>query len=140
MKKFLMPLLVLVIAAIISIALYFVRIEIHKDWQTTTGTITKTEVTKRRSHVGWIMHYYWTYSVDGVEYSEYDNFYYRQNLHYKSIGDQQEIWYNPDNHSESSYYKPGPEMYPYIPFIFAIPIMLAVYHVQTKKENKSLRW
>ena len=45
MKKFLMPLLVLVIAAVISVVLYFVRIEIHKDWQTTIGTVTKVEVT-----------------------------------------------------------------------------------------------
>ncbi len=44
MKKFLMPLLVLVIAAIISAVLYFVRIEIHKDWQTTIGTITNIEI------------------------------------------------------------------------------------------------
>ena len=49
MKKFLMPLLVLVIAAVISVAFYFVRIEIHKDWRTTTGTITNIEITKRNS-------------------------------------------------------------------------------------------
>lgn len=143
-KKFLMPLLVLVIAAVISAVLYFVRIEIHKDWQTTTGTITNIEV-KHRSNRGlggggWRIHYYWTYTVDGVEYSGYDNFGYRKNSNNKSIGDQKEIWYNPDNHSKSSFYKPGPDLYPYAPFIFAIPIMLAVYHVQAKKENKRLRW
>lgn len=70
----------------------------------------------------------------------YDNFhYYRGESSNKSIGDQKEIWYNPDNHSKSSFYKPGPDLYPYVPFIFAIPIMLAAYHVQAKKENKSLR-
>lgn len=145
MKKFLMPLLVLVIAAVISVAFYFVRIEIHKDWRTTTGTITNIEITKRNSRGigggGWTIHYYWTYNVDGVEYSGYDNFhYYRGESSNKSIGDQKEIWYNPDNHSKSSFYKPGPDLYPYAPFIFAIPIMLAVYHVQAKKENKRLRW
>lgn len=144
MKKFLMPLLVLVLAAVISVVLYFVRIEIHKDWQTTTGTITNIEV-KHRSNRGlggggWRIHYYWTYTVDGVEYSGYENFGYRKNSNNKSIGDQKEIWYNPDYHSESSFYKPGPDLYPYVPFIFAIPIMLAVYHTQAKKENKSLRW
>lgn len=144
MKKFLMPLLVLVIAAVISVVLYFVRIEIHKDWQTTTGTITNIEFTYRRHtrlrNGGWVIHYCWTYTVDGVDYSGYDDFAYRKNSNNNSIGDQKEIWYNPDNHSESSFYKPGPDLYPYVPFIFAVPIMLAVYHIQAKKENKSLRW
>lgn len=48
MKKFLMPLVVLVIAAVISAVLYFARIEIHKDWQTTIGTVTKVEVRQRK--------------------------------------------------------------------------------------------
>ena len=72
MKKFLMPLLALVIAAIISTVLYFVRIEIHKDWQTTIGTITNIEIKhhSNRSKVGgggWHIHYYWIYTVDSVE-------------------------------------------------------------------------
>ena len=144
-KKFLLPLLVLLVAAVISAVLYFVRIEIHKDWQTTIGTITNVEIKHRRKFGkvgggGWHIHYYWIYTVDGVEYSGYDYFGYRKNSNNKSIGDQKEIWYNPDNHSESSFYKPGPDLYPYAPFIFAIPIMLAVYHTQAKKENKRLRW
>lgn len=142
MKKFLMPLLVLVIAAVISVVLYFVRIEIHKDWQTTIGTVTKVEVTRKSSHRigggGKTFHYYWTYNIDGVEYSGYETFGGNKMLY--NIGDKKEIWYNPDNHSESRFVKPGPELYPYIPFIFAITVMLAVYSLQAKKENKSLHW
>lgn len=137
MKKILMPLSVLLLAAIISAVLYFVRIEIFKDWQTTTGTVTNTEITHGKQR-RWVINYYWSYTVDGVEYSGYDNFNYRKPSKNFSAGAQKKIYYNPENPSQSSFHKPGPDIYPYIPFIFAVPVMLAVYHTQAQKESKKL--
>lgn len=139
MKKFLFPLLVLIIASMISAILYFVIIETHNDWKTTTGTITNIEITQRRKNPGKYIHYYWSYSVDGVEYTGYDVFNYSGKQD-DNEGDKKEIWYNPDNHSISQLFKPSPNLSVYIPFIFAVPIMLAVYHLQAQKDNKSRRW
>ncbi len=128
-----MPLVVLVIAAIISVILYFTIIEIYKDWQTATGTITNIEITSRRKHPGKRIHYYWEYCVDGVEYSGYDVFAYSGQSYHE--GDEKEIWYDPDNHSESQFFKPSPNLAVYIPFFFATPIMLAAYSLQARKEQ-----
>jgi len=118
------------------VILYFTITEIHRDWQTTTGTITNIDITFRRKHAGKRIHYYWTYTVDGVDYSGYDVFAYDEQLY--AEGDEKEIWYNPDNHSESQFTKPSPSLYVYIPFVFALPVMLAVYDLHAKKERKSL--
>ncbi|MBQ2326617.1 MAG: hypothetical protein II376_03595, partial [Clostridia bacterium] len=62
MKKLLMPLVVLIMAALLSVIQYFVVTERYKDWKTTTAVITDIEITDRRKHVGKWIHYYWNYN------------------------------------------------------------------------------
>lgn len=143
MKKFIFPLIVLLIAGIISAGLYFTINEKAKTWQTTDGIITSVKITDGNARSiggkGPNIHYEWIYTVDGIEYSGKESFgYSNQGVHYK-IGEQKEIWYNPKNPVETSFHKPSPNLAVWIPLFMAIPIMLAVYSIQARKENKSLR-
>lgn len=139
MKKLLLPLAVLLVALFLSIIIFFTITEKHQNWQTTTGTITSIEITDRTRGAGEYIHYHWTYIIDDVSYSGYDVFHYSGSLNIKQ-GDEKEIWYNPANPSESQFSKPSPSLSVYIPFLFAIPIMLAFYHLQAKKEHNALGW
>ena len=137
MKKFLTPLAVLVIAAAVSAAWYFIITEMYKDWQPAAGTVTDVEITRRLKHPGSWIRYAWTYRVDGIEYSGQDRFIYSEKSGYHE-GDEKEIWYDPDDPSDSQFYKPSPGLYVCAPFIFAVPFMLAAYHLQAKKESRGL--
>lgn len=59
--------------------------------------------------------------------------------HAMKKGEKCEIWYDPSNAEKSSFGgKPGPDLYIYIPFIMALPCMLALYSYFAKKEKKLL--
>ena len=121
MKVLKNPIVVLLIAAIISAAFYFVRTEMFSDWQSVTGTVTMVEVrgrSKRRS-----VNYNYTYTVDSQQYTGYESFSGRK-AEYK-VGDQKEVWYDPDDPSSSRFIKPGPELYVYVPLLLGIPLALA---------------
>ena len=134
MKKYLVPLAVLAIAAAISAVMYFIITEIHRDWQPVTGTVTDIEITDRRKHPGSWIRFDWTYRVDGIEYSGQDRFIYSGDPGYHE-GDEKEIWYDPDKPSDSQFFKPSPGLYVCVPFFFAVPFMLAAHHLQAKKER-----
>ena len=138
MKKWLMPLAVLVIAAILSVILWCIAAETYKDWQPTAGTITHTEIRFRRRRPGKWIEYTWKYSVDGVEYSGCDWFAPSGTPEWQE-GDKKEIWYDPDRPSESQFSKPSPKLLVCTPFIFAVPLMLAAYSLSAKKEGNGLR-
>ena len=101
MKKLLMPLVVLIMAAMLSVVQYYAVTETYKDWMKTTAVITDIQITDRRRHAGKWIHYYWNYNIDGVTYSGHDFFAYSEQKY--MIGDEKEIWYNPADHSESQH-------------------------------------
>lgn len=144
MKKIIVPLVVLLIAGIISAILYFTINEKAEQWLTTDGTITNVKITQGNARSiggsGPKIHYEWIYTVDGIEYSGKDMFGYRKEQGHYNVGEKKEIWYNPKNPIETSFVKPSPNLAVWVPFFLAIPIMLAVYSMQARKENKSLRW
>lgn len=135
MKKFLLPLAVLAAAAILSVILYVSITETYKDWQTTTGTLTDIEITDRRKHAGKLIRYEWSYTVDGTEYTGSDRFSY--NGQTDRPGDEREIWYDPAKPSESALSRPSPDLEICIPFFFAVPVMMLLYHVEVKKEKQT---
>lgn len=131
-----MPLVVLFFATVASLIFYFVRSEMYSDWETTTGMITSVEI--KGVKLNKTIMYYYSYCIDGKEYSGRDSFSSsKPNLY--NEGQQTEIWYNLDNPAESRFAKPGPQLYVYIPFVFAMPIMLVVYNFYSRIENKTRR-
>lgn len=141
MKKFLIPLCVLCLAIIASVTLYFTRINKFKDWKSTVGTVTHTEVThgspRGKSFGSSSVYYYYSYEVDGKAYEGLDVFSGKK-ANYET-GERCEIWYDPDNAEKSAFgARPGPGLYVYIPFIMALPCMLASYSYFAKKEKRSL--
>lgn len=59
MKKLLMPLVVLIMAAMLSVIQYYAVTETYKDWMKTTAVLTDIQITDRRRHSGKWIHYYW---------------------------------------------------------------------------------
>lgn len=135
---------VLAIAAILSVSLYFIKTEEYKNWLPTEGTLVNMEEkysTGGRRHVGGGRSYYlyYTYTVDGKSYEGYDSFSGSiPKNHF--IGEKVEVWYNPADCSQSFFDKPGPGLWPYVPFTFSVPILLFVLGGGLNRKSHSLRW
>ncbi|MBR5825809.1 MAG: DUF3592 domain-containing protein [Clostridia bacterium] len=127
--------IVILVASLVSVALYFIKTEQYKDWQSTDGVLIDTQqFYGRKSKVGGGRSYrlYYQYTVDGVTYEGNELF--SGNVpdsHY--IGEPVTVWYNPENHSSSCYAKPGPGLWPYAPFFLGFPILLSALGVRKIK-------
>lgn len=131
------------IAAILSVSLYFIKTAEYRNWVSTEGTLINMEETYARGgrhHVGGTRSYtlYYTYAVDGKSYGGSDSFSGSiPKEHF--IGEEVEVWYNPADRSRSMYTKPGPGLWPYVPFIFSVPILLFVLGDGSNRKERSLR-
>lgn len=128
-NKFFRILAVFAVAAILSVTFYYIKTVEYKNWQPADGVLINMEQgysSGRHGHGSRWYRLYYTYTVDGKSYSGVDTF--SGNLpkdHF--IGEEVEVWYNPADRSKSMYAKPGPGLWPYVPFIFALPISLSVF-------------
>jgi len=130
----------LLLAIIISVGLYFIKTEEYKDWQPVAGVLIDTKQFYKSRGVGSGRSYrlYYTYEVDGITYEGQELF--SGNIpdsHH--IGEPVEVWYSPDAPSKSLYAKPSPGLWPYIPFIFFVPISLFVLSGGIARKSRSLR-
>lgn len=124
LKRLAAPLIILIIAGICSVGIYFFRTEQYKDWVPTDGVVVQIErfTGGRRSSSSHRI--YFSYTVNGVDYvgsslySGYDTD--------VREGDVSEVWYDPDDPQMSSYNKPTPGLDPYGPFFLGIPLALSV--------------
>lgn len=131
------------VAAILSISLYFIKTAEYGNWVPTEGILINMQQTYNRGgkhHVGGGSGYilYYTYVVDGKNYQGMDSF--SGNLpreHF--VGEEIEVWYNPADCSQSMYSKPGPGLWPYVPFIFAFLISLFVLGGGFNRKEHTLR-
>ena len=130
----------LLLAIIISVGLYFIKTEEYKDWQPVAGVLIDTKQFYKSRGVGSGRSYrlYYTYEVDGITYEGQElcsgNI---PDSHY--IGEPVEVWYSPDAPSKSLYAKPSPGLWPFIPFIFFVPISLFVLSGGIARKSRSLR-
>lgn len=137
--KILKALSVLLVASLISVALYFIKTEQYRDWKSTDGVLVDTQqFYGKKSKVGDGRSYrlYYRYTVDGVTYEGNELF--SGNItdsHY--IGEPVTVWYNPENHSSSCYAKPGPGLWPYAPFFLGFPLLLSALGVRRKRVRVS---
>ena len=123
--------IIIVVASLLSVVLYFVKTEQYKDWQSTDGVLIDTQQFNKRKGRGSYRLYY-CYTVDGVTYEGNELF--SGNVpdsHY--IGEPVTVWYNPENHSSSCYAKPGPGLWPYAPFFLGFPLVLSALGVRRKR-------
>ena len=120
------PLGILVLAVVLSWVLHTAKTAQYAGWLPTEGIITKIEYhhsSSRRSHGSddsYELHY--DYSVAGVSYSGSNR--YSGDETERREGERVEVWYDPENPDSASFHKPGPGLYPLVPFIFALPLML----------------
>lgn len=129
---------IFLVASLLSVALYFIKTEQYKDWQSTDCVLINTQqfYHKDRSY-----RLYYRYTVDGITYEGNELF--SGNVpdsHY--IGEPVTVWYNPENPSSSFYAKPGPGLWPYAPFILSVPIALSAIDIRRIKIRRkgSIQW
>ncbi len=119
---------ILVLAVILSISLYFIKTEQYRDWLPVEGFLTNIEERHGHSKRGgsdWVYELFYTYTVAGEDYHG-SSVYSGKAPEGHFIGERVTVWYNPDAVSESSYHKPGPELWPTVPIIFGIVLALRV--------------
>ena len=135
MKRLILPVAILLIACIASVGIYFARTEQYKDWVSTPGVIVDIEYYYRtksnRSH-----RIYFSYCVDSMDYTG-ETLYSGTSTEF-APGDSTDVWYNPNNPSESSFHKPGPGLDPYGPFFIGIPLALGAFGVRRKRIRKQI--
>ena len=127
-------LIIVAIASVLSAVLNNVKTNEYKDWVSTDAVITNWKKTKGVKHI-----LYFKYDVDGNEYHGQEAF--NGNFPENDIGDTVTVWYDPDAVSRAmiSDIKPDAGLWPYVPFIFAIPISLFVLSGGYKPRTRSLR-
>lgn len=117
------PVIIIVIALICSVCIYYVRNERYKDWVSVSGVITNVEqyVSSNRTR----HNIYYSYNVNGAEYTGEESFMGNNNGHYS--GEICDIWYDPDNITDSRFEKPGPGLNIFAPFFLGIPLAVGMY-------------
>ncbi len=136
-KKYLIPLCILLLAIVIGAIWHFENYNKYKNFQSTTAIITYYRITfgaRSRVGSGRTYHWYYSYSINGKEYSGYDKTGGKANE--TGIGSTVTVWYNPDNPMESTLNKSG--FLNFIsPLFLAIPLMLGTYTVFSRADKKS---
>lgn len=134
------------VAVILSVSLYFIMTEEYKSWMHTEGVLLNVQKTNgsRINSRGYNLYY--VYVVDGKGYRG-QTFYWGDPPKDLLIGGKADVWYNPDNCSKSICGKPSPGLWPYIPYIFAIPIpclfsatVVFVEIISYDKDRRGLKW
>ena len=126
---------IILVAAFLSVFLYYAQSIEYKTWQPINGVLTKVEqnyVTSEESDSEnqYTLHY--SYIVDAVEYIGQESFDGTlPDTEYE--GKTVEVWYNSDNHSQSSYNEPKPGyIICSLPLLIAAPICLYILGVRKK--------
>ena len=140
MTKFFKILIILAIAGLISLAFQIGLTRKYADWLPTDGVITDIQFhhsSAGRRNSSSTYEIYYDYTVDAATYSGVNSYSGRETARF--VGEQVQIWYDPDNHQDASFHPPGPGLYPMVSFIFAFPLIMRIVSVKnpTKRGRKS---
>ena len=134
------PIIIMSLAIICSVSLYFIRTQQYKDWETAPGIVL--EIKPYRGSNGGKFHIssgpshriIYSYAIGGndymgesIPYSGYDSDFWE--------GQATWIWYDPDNPGNSSFHKPGPGLDPYAPFFLAVPFSIMSFIKFKRKKS-----
>ncbi len=114
-------LILVLIAAVLSVILTVIKTNEYSDWVRTDAVITDWKTAKDVNHI-----LYFRYVVNGMEHNGRDIF--SGNLPKSDIGNTVTVWYDPDDVSRVmiSDTKPDAGLWTYSPFILAFPISLYI--------------
>lgn len=139
-KRIIRSISVLIIAFVITVALHIQQENKYKDWVSTQGVLYNfEEVKSRSSRFGSSTFYrlYYTYEVNGTEYSGVDSHSGELPDHYY-IGENVSVMYDKSEPSASLHEKPKTNLITRIPIMWSIPIalMMLLPMKKRKKNNK----
>ncbi len=135
------PIILLIVTFAISVSVSAYEKVKFENWTTTTGIVTHTREIKhraRRSLVSDELVIYYDYSVNGKKYEGISSYMYIDDDKYL-VGESYQIWYNPDNHEESTFLNPYKASVAYFPFTVAfisVCLYLIVFLGTKKKARK----
>ena len=136
-KRILRSVSVLIIAFILTLALYIQQTNKYKDWVSTQGVLYNFEEVHSRYRKSSSTSYrlYYTYEVDGIEYTGADS--YPGNLpdHYY-IGEKVNVMYDKNKPSDSLHERPRTELITRLPIIWSVPIALIMLLPKKKRKKQ----
>lgn len=114
--------IITVVTSIISFIIYNTKTEQYNTWQPAEGIFLKAE--KHRK--GLKVDFCYQYSVNGQSYTGSTTYGSSSNSNRPEKGAVITVWYDPSAPHLSSYHKPNAILESAIPFIFAIPLSVAI--------------
>ena len=118
----LIPIIIMIIAAIVSAVIHTAKTQQYSTWQPTEGIFLEA----KKLRMGHNYKYTFSYTVGGQSYTG-SNTYGRSSKETRpNTGDVITVWYDPQNPSSSSYHKPNADLDSAVPFFFAIPLSIAI--------------
>lgn len=141
MNKTIKAIIIVVITILATFAVHQVLTEKYADWVSTDGEITDVKFyhTKRKKHIDdYSYEIYYTYRVNGQTYSGVGFYMGKESDTDAAAGQAATVWYNPDDHSESSFHKPSSGLWLLVPVLIGAYLISQTLHSekQTKKGRK----
>ena len=129
--RFAVPVAVLLLLLASSVFIFQVRTKEYESWTTAPGTVLKVE---------WVRDFrvriYYTYAVAGKSYTGSDL--YHRSSEMVEEGAKVLIWYDPAHPNRCSYHKPEPGLDPYGMYFLMIPLAIAWFGKNRRKESSGL--
>ncbi len=127
-RRIWLPILVLLVALLISIAVHVEKRAELEQWLSTAAQVETVDVSKRKK-AGKSSHTIsYVYEVEGVLYHG-ANTYSGRNSEF-SAGDVTEIWYDPAAPQNSSFHKPDPLLHSLVPISLGAVVAVVLYRKQ----------
>lgn len=136
-KRLIIPGVILLIAALLSVGTYFYRLQQYKDWLAAPGVVTDVTASRSSNHGSRSHRIYYTYVVNGISYAGSELFSGRNSSF--EAGDPHKIWFDPENPDVSSFNKPKPGLDPIAPLMIGVFLAIASYRAATEKEKRRSR-
>ena len=134
-KKAVKLIILIIVAAALSISLKIIKTQEYSDWLPTYAVITdwKKSMSKNPGY-----NLYFEYNVNGTQYSGRDSF--SGSAPHDKVGDTVTVWYDPDDITRviRSDTKPDAGLWTYAPFILAAPICIYIISGGNKRNSKKL--
>ena len=130
-NKLMLPIIILVISLILSGYVHITKTKEYETWVSTTGVIDNIEIRERRKTSDESHSIYYSYNVNGVEYSG-ENTYSTKNTDFE-IGQVVDIWYDIDSPQNSSFHKPRASLNSLVPLLVGVLLSIATL----KKSRRS---
>jgi hypothetical protein len=130
----------LTLICLTSAAIYFYRTKQYQNWRPADGVILEIQnyYNSRSRGSNHSHRIYYSYMVEERIYSGSSLYSGKDEGNFQT-GESVEVWYNPEQESESSFHKPSPGLDPYAPFFLGIPLTAVVLRLAGPANKTSRR-